>query len=238
MWVLLLGLFLWGFPGVFLGTITDGPKLTQSMSTLRMYLHEYLSRNLWHLHPYHFSFLSITHTTEVEFLLVSINNHNPVYHWHYPPTRMAVVIALINVIGYNRLVSGGNKTLCKHNREPPYLPATMSIKVKMMGDTLFGKSVNQTFETKWKIRRLLVQQAIVLHFLVFRVTTCKIHIWGPAIIIITSHITNMIKILPFIQHCDHLQSHLFQPSLHWPPCKQGRSWQVWKWRYDVLIISS
>ena len=141
-------------------------------------------------------------------------------------TSMAVVIALINVIGYNGLVSGGNKTLCKHNREPPYLPATMSIKVKMMGDTLFGKSVNQTFETKWKIRRLLVQQAIVLHFLVFRVTTCKIHIWGPAIIIITSHITNMIKTLPFIQHCDHLQSHLFQPSLHWPPCKQGRSWQV------------
>ena len=121
MWVLLLGLFLLRFLGVFLGTITDGPKLTQSMSTLRMYLHEYLSRNLWHLHPYHFSFLSITHTTEVEFLLVSINNHNPVYHWHYPPTRMAVVIALINVIGYNRLVSGGNKTLCKHNREPPLL---------------------------------------------------------------------------------------------------------------------
>ena len=145
MWVLLLGLFLWGFLGVFLGTITDGPKLTQSMSTLRMYLHEYLSRNLWHLHPYHFSFLSITHTTEVEFLLVSINNHNPVYHWHYPPTRMAVVIALINVLGYNGLVSGGNKTLCKHNREPPYLPATMSIKVKMMGETLFWKSVNQTF---------------------------------------------------------------------------------------------
>ena len=46
----------------------------------------------------------------------------------------------------------------------------------------------------------------------------------------------MIKTLPKIQHCDHLQSHLFQPSLHWPPCKQGRSWQVWKWRYDVLII--
>ena len=58
---------------------------------------------------------------------------------------------------------------------------------------------------------------------------------GPKIII-TCHITKMIKTLPNIQHCDHLQSHLFQPSLHWPPCKQGRSWQVWKWRYDVLII--
>ena len=56
------------------------------------------------------------------------------------------------------------------------------------------------------------------------------------IIIITCHITKMIKTLPNIQWCDHLQSHLFQPSLHWPPCKQGRSWQVWKWRYDVLII--
>ena len=138
---------------------------------------------------------------------------------------------------------GVTKHYASTTGSPPYLPATMSIKVKMMGETLFWKSVNQTFlfqynETKWKIRRLLVQQAIVLHFLVLRVTTCKIHIWGPAIIIITSHITNMIKILPFIQHCDHLQSHLFQPSLHWPPCKQGRSWQVWKWRYDVLIISS
>ena len=52
-------------------------------------------------------------------------------------TSMAVVTALINVLGYNRLVSGGNKTLCKHNREPPYLPATMSIRVKMMGETIF-----------------------------------------------------------------------------------------------------
>ena len=195
MWVPLLGLFLWGFLGVFLGTITDGPQHTQSMSTLRMYLHECLSRNLWHLHPYHFSFLSIISLVHSHHR----QNQRLNFFWSQSTitipcimdiillTRMAVVIALINVIGYKRLVSGGNKTLCKHNREPPlpYLPATMSIKVKMMGETLFWKSVNQTFlfqqnETKWKIRRLLVQQAIVLHFLVFRVTTCKIHIWGSA----------------------------------------------------------
>ena len=189
MWVLLLGLFLWGF----LGTITDGPKRTQSMSTLRMYLHECLSRNVWHLHPYHFSFLSIISLVHSHHR----QNQRLNFFWSQSTitilciidiillTSMAVVTALINVLGYNRLVSGGNKTLCKHNREPPYLPATMSIRVKMMGETIFWKSVNQTFlfqynETKWKIRRLLVQQTIVLHFLVFRVTTCKIQIWRSA----------------------------------------------------------
>ena len=191
MWVPLLGSSLWGFLGVFLGTITDGPKHTQSMSTLRMYLHECLSRNLWHLHPYHFSFLSIIS------LVHSHHRQNQRLNFFWSQwtittlcillISVAVVNVLINVIGYKRLVSGGNKTLCKHNREPPlpYLPATMSIKVKMTGESIFWKSVNQTFlfqqnETKWKIRRLLVQQAIVLHFLVFRVTTCKIHIWGSA----------------------------------------------------------
>lgn len=125
MWVPLLGLFLWGFLGVFLGTITDGPKHTQSMSTLRMYLHECLSRNLWHLHPYHFSFLSIIS------LVHSHHRQNQRLNFFWSQwtittlcillMSVAVVNALINVIGYKRLVSGGNKTLCKHNREPPLL---------------------------------------------------------------------------------------------------------------------
>ena len=120
MWVPLLGLFLWGFLGVFLGTITDGPQHTQSMSTLRMYLHECLSRNLWHLHPYHFSFLSIIS------LVHSHHRQNQRLNFFWSQwtittlcillMSVAVVNALINVIGYKRLVSGGNKTLCKHNR--------------------------------------------------------------------------------------------------------------------------
>ena len=151
MWVPLLGLFLWGFLGVFLGTITDGPQHTQSMSTLRMYLHECLSRNLWHLHPpYHFSFLSIIS------LVHSHHRQNQRLNFFWSQwtittlcillISVAVVNALINVIGYKRLVSGGNKTLCKHNREPPYLPATMSIKVKMMmGETLFWSQSTRLF---------------------------------------------------------------------------------------------
>ena len=48
---------------------------------------------------------------------------------------MAVVIALINVLGYNGLVSGGNKTLCNHKRRLLLLSHymyTQSIKMVMM----------------------------------------------------------------------------------------------------------
>ena len=216
-----------------------------------MYLHECLSRNLWHLHHYHFSFLSIISLVHSHHR----QNQRLNFFWSQSTitilciidiillTRMAVVTALINVIGYKRLVSGGNKTLCKHNREPPYLPATMSIKVKMMmGETLFWKSVNKTFSVSTKRNKMENSTTSCAAGDRFALSSLPGHnLQNPYLgvspkIIITSHITKMIKTLPNIQHCDHLQSHLFQPSLHWPPCKQGRSWQVWKWKYDVLII--
>ena len=83
-----------------------------------------------------------------------------------------MVNALINVIGYNSPVSGGNKTLCNHKRESFYLVTTQSIKkmrmvaIMMIKSPISIKVVQiQTFEFHFRQRlELGIGRRILLHF--------------------------------------------------------------------------